>query len=139
MATRPRGRRPAQLDPAVIAAERAAGASIADLATAHRTSKPRITAALEAAGGDPRPPRESRRPPSPNRRDDIDDSALAAGYRAGASIADLAARHQAGETTIRTRLRGAAVTLRPRGRPPRQTPPASRPSDPVGPPRSNPP
>ena len=48
----------------------------------------------------------------PLRRADLDPAALAAEYAAGATLAQLAAKHHAAQETIRARIRAAGTTLR---------------------------
>lgn len=49
---------------------------------------------------------------------EINVTALAAGYRAGATLETLAEQYEISTGTVRRRLRAAGVTLRPPGRAP---------------------
>jgi len=111
VARRPRGRRRVDLDPEAVAAEYRAGATIAEIAARHGLSRDSVHERLIAAGVRPRPacPRRGRW------RVRVDVEAMAADYRAGATIAEVAERHGLSYATAHRRLHAAGVAIRPGG------------------------
>ena len=99
-----------------------AGASLEDLAIEYRCSPSKIRCLLFRAGVAIRPP--GRKPAIPARRRDGGTAAaslpvedLAARYRAGATLIELAVLCACSSTTVRAILIAAGVEMRPLGRP----------------------
>jgi lambda repressor-like predicted transcriptional regulator len=96
---------------AEVAAAYRAGATLGQLAAQHGVSVVTVTRALDRAG-QPRRPQGRRDTGVPDH-----DADIAAAYKAGATIAELAARYDCSVKPIRDALTRAGVTTRGFGRP----------------------